>query len=262
MKGFFKAKGINGAINIGAFISFITSFMIFLPFFLPSSLVSNNIFYTVINIFIAIMWLIISVGIYKKIQICAWLSIFFYIVNQCAIIIDTGYTRFNLLWPLGIYFFCCTVVAVRLSSRERKEGISLEYRLRKDAFKLFIAMVLVFGAGVFISIKINDYLVQNLWGEYVKAIEVERERSKLPIKIDNNVTLMNFYIEDKSLVMEYDTKNLKTLNATEWYDKTKSDFKRFCWVNVIQVKGFQVIYRFTQGYEKREFKYNVLDCRN
>lgn len=77
MKGFFKAKGINGAINIGAFISFITSFMTFLPFFLPSSLVSNNIFYTVINIFIAIMWLIISVGIYKKIQICAWLSIFF-----------------------------------------------------------------------------------------------------------------------------------------------------------------------------------------
>lgn len=33
MKGFFKAKGINGAINIGAFISFITSFMTFLPFF-------------------------------------------------------------------------------------------------------------------------------------------------------------------------------------------------------------------------------------
>lgn len=77
MKGFFKAKGINGAINIGAFISFITSFMTFLPFFLPSSLVLNNIFYTVMNIFIAIMWLIISVGIYKKIQICAWLSIFF-----------------------------------------------------------------------------------------------------------------------------------------------------------------------------------------
>lgn len=82
MKGFFKAKGINGAINIGAFISFITSFMTFLPF-LPSSLVSNNIFYTVINIFIAIMWLIISVGIYKKIQICARLSIFLYCKSMC-----------------------------------------------------------------------------------------------------------------------------------------------------------------------------------
>lgn len=66
MKGFFKAKGINGAINIGTSISFITCFMTLLPFFLPSRLVSNNIFYTVINIFIAIMWLIISVGIYKK----------------------------------------------------------------------------------------------------------------------------------------------------------------------------------------------------
>lgn len=183
MKGFFKAKGINGAINIGAFISFITSFMTFLPFFLPSSLVSNNIFYTVINIFIAIMWLIISVGIYKKIQICAWLSIFFYIVNQCAIIIDTGYTRFNLLWPLGIYFFCCTVVAVRLSSRERKEGISLEYRLRKDAFKLFIAMVLVFGAGVFISMKINDYLVQNLWESMSKLLRSKEKDLNYRLKL-------------------------------------------------------------------------------
>lgn len=119
-------------------------------------------------------------------------------------------------------------------------------------------MTLVFGAGVFISMKINDYLVQNLWGEYVKAIEVEREKSKLPIKIDNNVTLMNFYIEDKSLVMEYDTKNLKTLNATEWYDKTKSDFKRFCRVNVIQANGFQVIYRFTRGYEKESLNITFL----
>lgn len=122
MKGFFKAKGINGAINIVTSISFITCFMTLLPFFLPSRLVSNNIFYTVINIFIAIMWLIISVGIYKKIQIYARLSIFFYIVNQCAIIIDTGYTRFNLLWPFGIYFFAALLWLFDfLLGREKKE---------------------------------------------------------------------------------------------------------------------------------------------
>lgn len=44
-------------------------------------------------------------------------------------------------------------------------------------------MTLVFGAGVFISMKINDYLVQNLWGEYVKAIEVERENLNYRLKL-------------------------------------------------------------------------------
>lgn len=252
---FFNAKGIAGAINVGVgacaiFPLIACAFMIFM------SQTKSSI---ITNIITILWWSGLGFGIYKHSRICAGLALFSYIANELYMICEWGYTRTNILWFFFILSFSYVLTATRILHRKKKEEGDIQNKLGKDAIVHFLVIFILFIAGIFLAIRAHEKVVQHAWLKYVLRVEEQKKMLGLPERITDNVTLRDVYFEDKTMVFEYDVQNLKNLSNTEWYTKTNANFNiSYCQ----QVKFFNshVLYRFTQGYDKREFDYDARDC--
>lgn len=256
MKGFFTAKGINGAINVGVgacLINCISTLVI-------ACFLASGIFYIALDVTLALVWLGLGFGLYKKSQVCAFLAPAIYMLLQFLQMIDMGYTRFNLLWIYFIFSYSYAFVGIRLYHKMKKEGVELRTRLKKETLILFFVMSGIFFGSFPISTIFHERLVQKAWLKYTLQVEKQKEALRLPVKIDKDVYLRDIYFEDKTLIFEYDVKSLNHLPIKEWYGKTKQDFSRFCLGPINVFNELHVIYRFTQGYDKREFNYDARDC--
>lgn len=257
MKGFFTARGIKGAINIGIGACGIhTLTTLAITIFLVS-----DIFYITLNVVQCLIWIILGFGIYKKSRVCSWLALILYVLIQFCFIVESGYMRFNLLWLFFIFSFCYTIAGIRLHHKIKREGPDSPQHLMLNAIYLFVPVLIIFFSSFMLSTYLHSGIKIKAWGKYVQSVEVNKQNIKLPVKVGDDVYLRDVYFEDKTLVFEYDVKHLKDLNISEWYDKTKLDFSRFCSGPVVRFPEMNILYRFTQGYEKREFKFNAQDCR-
>lgn len=257
MKGFFTARGINGAINIGIGAC---SFLILTTLVITIFLVSDS-FYITLNVVQCLICAMLGFGIYKKSRVCSWLALILYVLIQFANIVASGYTRFNLLWIYFIFSFCYTIMGIQLYHKIKREGPDSPQHLMRNTIYLFVSVLIIFFSSFMLSTYLHGRITERAWGKYVQSVEVDKQNIKLPVKIDDDVYLRDVYFEDKTLVFEYDVKHLKDLKIPEWYDKTKRDFSRFCYGPVVRFPEMNVLYRLTQGYEKREFKFNDQDCR-
>lgn len=257
MKGFFTARGIKGAINIGIGAC---GFLILTTLAITFCLMSDA-FYITLNVVQCLICAILAFGIYKKSRVCSWLVLILYVLIQFAHIVESGYIRFNLLWLFYIFAFCYTITGIRLYHKIKFEGSDASQHLMRNTIYLMVPVLIIFFSSFMLSTYLHTRITIKAWGKYVQSVEVDKQNIKLPVKVDDDVYLRDVYFEEKTLVFEYDVKYLKDLKISEWYDKTKLDFSRFCYGPVVRFPEMSVVYRLTQGYEKREFKYNALDCR-
>lgn len=257
MKGFFCARGIKGAIYCGAFaclIHLVATFVI--TVFLTRTLSG-----ILLNIMIACVWGGLTFGILKKSRVSAGLALFIYIAMQLSLLVNTGFTRFNFLWPFFIFSFSHAVIATRLFHKMKQAEAELSHRLWKETGILTALMLIIFFGSFPACSMVRERLEQKAWREYVQLVGQQKEDLRLPVRVVNGIYLRDIYFEEKTLVFEYETTHLKSVDIPAWYDLTRQDFSRFCAGEINMFSHFQVIYRLTQGYKKQEFTFSIRDCR-
>lgn len=253
------AKNINIAVRIGlglCLLSCATIIVIMVIF--PSGLSG-----AVRAITFFLLWLGLGIGIYKKSRICAAMAIVCYMFDQLLIISGQGYTRFNVLWVVVIPGFTFALVACWQYHQMVKEGTVVSKKLRRPALITSVLMLVIFfGAGLPLANKIHNHKAQKQWAQYVQITTEEIKTLKLPQQVEKNVLLTQVGFEDKTLVFTYDAQDLKNIASQGWDKKTREDFARFCRRAVPQSLGLRVLYRLTQGDDKREFEYGARDCQS
>ncbi|WP_139540595.1 hypothetical protein [Klebsiella spallanzanii] len=253
------AKNINIAVRIGlglCLLSCVTIILVMVIF--PSGLSG-----VVRAITFFLLWLGLGIGIYKKSRICAAMAIVCYMFDQLFIVSGQGYTRFNVLWVVVIPGFTFALVACWQYHQIIKEESVVGKKIRKPALIISVLMLAVFfGVGLPLANKIHSHKAQKQWEQYVQITTQEITSLKLPQQVEKNVLLTQVGFEDKTLVFTYDAQDLKNIASQGWDKKTREDFARFCRHAVPQSLGLQVLYRLTQGNDKREFEYGARDCQN